>query len=381
MTKHSTSLETLAAQGLGEIDPISGGLVPSIQPSTTYERDKDLSYDTYKRIYGRPSNPTVEPVERLMASLDKGRQSLLFASGMAASTAVMMALRPGDHVIASRIMYWAMRAWLESHGKDWGLQVDFMEGLSLSELRAKLRPGETRLVWLESPVNPTWDVIDIEKAAKNIHAAGARLAIDNSVATPVLSQPLTLGADIVMHSATKYLSGHSDLMGGVLTTPEDTDFWQRIKSVRHQYGGIIGPFEAWLLHRSLRTLFVRVRHQSASALKIAQHFANHSEVEAVLYPGLANHPGHTVAARQMQGGFGGMLSFLIQGGEERSIAVAARTQLFKRATSFGGTESLIEHRASMEGEGTPCPANLLRLSIGLETVEDLIADLEQALKG
>jgi cystathionine gamma-synthase len=225
------------------------------------------------------------------------------------------------------------------------------------------------------------DVTDIAATAAIAHAAGAKLAVDSTVGTPVLTQPLALGADIVMHAATKYLGGHSDLIAGVLVARENDadDFWQRIRTVRAQLGGTLGSFEAWLLLRGMRTLYLRVRQASASAQRIAEHFAQHRHVEAMLYPGLPGAPGHAVAARQMRGGFGGMLSIARQGRRSRAIATAAHVELWKRATSLGGTESLIEHRASVEGAGTPAPADLLRLSVGIEDAGDLIADLEQAL--
>jgi cystathionine gamma-synthase len=250
-------------------------------------------------------------------------------------------------------------------------------------VQAAMRPGRTRLVWVETPANPLWTVTDIAATAQIAHAAGALLAVDSTVATPVLTRPLALGADIVMHAATKYLNGHSDLLAGTLTTVADNAHWQRVRKLRAQLGGTLGSFEAWLLLRGMRTLHLRVRAASASAQRIAEHFAAHPQVAAVLYPGLADAPDHAVARQQMQGGFGGMLSLRVRGdagGEAAAIAVAAQTRIWKRATSLGGTESLIEHRASVEGAGTPAPPDLLRLSVGIEHVDDLIADLEQALR-
>ena len=246
-------------------------------------------------------------------------------------------------------------------------------------IEAAIRPGKTRIVWIETPANPLWTVTDIAGAAAIAHAAGALLAVDSTVATPVLTQPIAHGADLVMHSATKYLNGHSDVIAGALATRAADGFWDRIKAVRAQQGGILGTFEAWLLLRGMRTLHLRVAAASRSAQAIAEHFARDPRVEAVLYPGLPDAPGHAIAARQMQGGFGGMLSLCVKAGEQAAIATAARVALWKRATSLGGVESLIEHRASIEGPGTPCPANLLRLSVGIEDTADLIADLDQAL--
>jgi len=242
-----------------------------------------------------------------------------------------------------------------------------------------VRKGETRLVWIETPCNPTWDIIDIAAAAETAHGIGARLAVDSTIPTPVLTQPIKYGADIVMHSASKYLNGHSDVVAGAVVTAEDDQFWSRIQKVRADGGAILGPFEAWLLQRGMRTLFLRVQRACKSAMTIANRFDGHANLEAVLYPGLPGHPGHEIAARQMHGGFGGMLSLRIKGGAEGALAVVSKCKLFTRATSLGGVESLIEHRYSIEGKSSPIPKDLLRLSIGIEAVEDLIADLEQAL--
>jgi cystathionine gamma-synthase len=246
-------------------------------------------------------------------------------------------------------------------------------------VQSAIQPGKTRLVWVETPANPLWTISDIARTADIAHAAGARLAVDSTAATPVLTRPLALGADIVVHSASKYLGGHCDLIAGVLVTRELDPHWQRIRILRTQLGATLGSFESWLLLRGMRTVFLRVRQASASAQRIAEHFARHPRVEGVLYPGLPGAPGHAIAARQMEGGFGGMLSIRVKGGEAAAVATAANVQVWKRATSLGGTESLIEHRASIEGAGTPVPTDLLRLSVGIEDAGDLIADLEQAL--
>jgi cystathionine gamma-synthase len=298
---------------------------------------------------------------------------------MAAATAVFQALAPGDHVLAPKVMYWSLRIWLMNFATHWGLAVELVDMSDPAAVQAAIRPGRTKLVWVETPANPLWTITDIAATASIAHAAGARLAVDSTVATPVFTQPLALGADLVMHAATKYLGGHSDLVAGVLVTRDDDALWQRIRSVRAQLGGTLGSFEAWLLLRGMRTLYLRVRQAAASAQRIAEHFAAHPRVEAVLYPGLPTAPGHAIAARQMQGGFGAMLSLRVKGGEAAAIATAAQVELWKRATSLGGTESLVEHRASVEGAGTPAPPDLLRLSVGIEDAGDLIADLEQAL--
>lgn len=285
-------------------------------------------------------------------------------------------------MIAPKVMYWALRNWLKTFAVRWGLSVDFVDMDSLDAVRAAIRPGKTKLVWIETPANPTWIVTDIAGVASIAHEAGALLAVDSTCATPVLTRPIEFGADIVMHAATKYLNGHSDVVAGTLTCSPalaTAEMWTRVRAVRGQIGGIAGPFEAWLLTRGMRTLFPRVRTACANAQRVAEHFAAHAGVVEVLYPGLPGFAGHAVAARQMQGGFGGMLSIRIKGGEAAAIAVAANTQLWKRATSLGGVESLIEHRSSVEGEGSPAPVDMLRLSAGIESADDLIADLEQAI--
>ena len=369
---------TIAAQALGWIDEQTRAVVPPIHVSTTYIRDPDNQYRS-GRVYARADNPAFDQAQAVLARLEHGAQAALFASGMAAATAVFQALAPGDHVLAPKVMYWSLRHWLMNFATHWGLHVEFIDMSSTADIQAALRPGKTKLVWVETPANPLWTITDVAATAAMAHAAGARLAVDSTVASPVLSQPLTLGADIVMHAATKYLGGHSDLIAGALVTRVDDDFWTRIKTIRAQLGGTLGSFEAWLLLRGMRTLYLRVRQASQSAQRIAEHFAQHTAIEAVLYPGLTTDMGHAVAARQMQGGFGGMLSLRVKGGEAAAIAVAAKVQLWKRATSLGSVESLIEHRASIEGAGTPAPADLLRLSVGIEECSDLIADLEQAL--
>ena len=374
-----TQPETLAAQALGHIDATTGAIIPLIYPSTTFERDADLGYSK-GRCYSRTDNPTYDAAADTLTALEGGAKTLLFASGMAAATAVFQALEPGNHVVVPKVMYWALRSWLLNFATRWGLRIELVDTSDLTAVKAALKAGETKLVWLESPANPLWSVSDIAAIAELAHKAGARLAVDSTIATPVLTRPLSLGADIVMHSATKYLNGHSDVVAGTLTTAVEDDFWASIKSVLSLNGGVIGPFEAWLLQRGLRTLFPRVLWQSASALALAQQLEAHPQVEAVLYPGLPSFPSHDLAKRQMSGGFGGMLSVRVKGGRDAAIAVAANVKLWKRATSLGGVESLIEHRASIEGPTSPVPDNLLRLSVGLEAGSDLFADLDQSLR-
>jgi cystathionine gamma-synthase len=371
--------ESIAAQALGWVDEKTKEVVGQIHMSTTYIRDPDNQYRS-GRVYARDQNPTFDQPEAVLNALEGGHQTLLFASGMAAATAVFLALNPGDHVVAPKVMYWSLRNWLKNFATRWGLVVEFVDTTNLDELRAAIKPGKTRLIWIESPANPLWSITDIAATCEIAHAAGAMVAVDSTVATPVLSQPIKLGADIVLHAATKYLNGHSDVVAGTLTVAKDSEHWQRIRQIRAQIGGIAGPFEAWLLTRGMRTLYPRVRVACESAQAIAGHFASHPSVLEVLYPGLPSFAGHNVAAKQMHGGFGGMMSIRVRAGEAAAIATAAKVQLWKRATSLGGVESLIEHRASVEGEGTPAPKDLLRLSVGIEATSDLIDDLEQALK-
>ena len=369
---------TIAAQALGWIDEKTRAVSPPIHMSSTFIRDPDNQYRS-GREYARSDNPSFDQPEAVLTTLEQGKAAMLLASGMAAATACFLALKPGDHVVIPNVMYWGLRSWLFTYAREWGLQVEAVEMGDLDAVRSAVQAGKTKLVWAETPGNPMWNITDLAAVAQIAHGAGAKLAVDSTCATPVLSQPLTLGADIVMHSATKYLNGHSDIVMGALVTAAEDEYWKRLVDVRSRIGGIPGSFESWLLLRGMRTLYPRVRAACANAQAIAEHFRHHARIEAVLYPGLADAPGHAIAARQMKGGFGGMLSIRVKGGEAAAVACAARVKVWKRATSLGGTESLIEHRASVEGEGSPCPPDLLRLSCGIENAGDLIADLEQAV--
>ncbi|WP_375457994.1 trans-sulfuration enzyme family protein [uncultured Enterovirga sp.] len=378
--KLTWSKSSLAAQALGRTDPITRAVVPPIHVATTYLRDPDNGYSS-GFIYGRPDNATVRDTEAVLAMLEEAEAgALLFSSGMAAATACFMSLDPGDHVIASSVMYWGLRNWLLTESVRWGLEVELVETDDLGKLAAALRPGRTRLVWIETPSNPLWTITDIAGAAELAHRAGARLAVDSTCASPYHTRPLALGADIVMHAATKVLNGHSDVVAGVLAATTDDAFWQRILKHRSGSGAILGPFEAYLLQRGLKTFFVRSAAQASGAARLADALSSHPNVARVLYPGLPQHPGHDVAARQMENGFGFMLSIQVRGGEAAAIATAAKVELWKRATSLGGVESLIEHRASIEGPSTPCPPDLLRLSTGIEDPADLFDDLDRALR-
>jgi cystathionine gamma-synthase len=369
---------TIAAQALGLVEPTTKAVVPPLHLATTFVRDPDNRYRA-GYAYGRPDNATTRHAEAVLAALEEAHEAALFGSGMAAATAIVLALPAASHIVASQVMYWAFRHWLAAEAPRLGHRVAFVDSTDLAAVAAAIKPGTTRLVYVETPGNPLWTISDISAIAGIAHTAGALLAVDSTVATPVFTRPLRLGADLVMHSASKYLNGHSDVIAGAVAAARPGEAWERIKTMRTQFGAVIGPFEAWLLLRGLRTLDIRVRTQAATALLIATRLARHARVTHVLYPGLGEHPGHAVAARQMTGGFGAMLSIRVAGGEGAAIAAAAKVQLWKRATSLGGVESLIEHRASVEGAHSPCPPDLLRLSVGLEDPDDLLDDLDQAL--
>ena len=371
MTDKTFAASSLAAQAMGWIDPVTKAVVPPIHMASTYQRDEDNGYSS-GRIYARPDNPTFDQAEATLAALEGGPKALVFSSGMSAATACFLALTPGSHVVAPKVMYWSLRNWLAGFATQWGLNVDFVDADRSDAIAAAVRPGSTKLVWIETPANPTWCVTDIAAAADIAHRAGALLGVDSTVGTPVLTRPIEFGADIVMHSATKYLNGHSDIIAGALVGARDDEYWQKLRAIRAQLGTILGQTEAWLL--------LRVAWACRSAETLAERLSSHPMVAEVLYPGLPSFAGHAAAKKQMTGGFGGMLSVRVKGGERAAIASAARVELWKRATSLGGVESLIEHRASVEGPGTPCPTDLLRLSVGVEETTDLLDDLDQALR-
>lgn len=368
---------TLVAQALGLHEPATNGTVPAIHMATTFIRDSDNQY-SLGHVYGRADNVSLQQAEKVIAALDGASEALLFVSGMSAAAAVVSALERPSHIVASEVMYWGLRRWFRGIGS-LGHCVTFVDTSNLDAVRSVVRPGETRLFWIETPSNPLWTITDIEAVADIAHSVGADVCVDSTVSTPIFTQPLSHGADLVMHSATKYLNGHSDVVAGSLATLQDSLLWSRIRSSRNELGTALGSFESWLLLRVMRTLDVRVRAQARSAALLSQRLEAHPSVLKVLYPGLKSHVGHQIATRQMVGGFGGMLSVRIRGGQRAAVETAARVRLWKRATSLGGVESLIEHRSSIEGHGTPCPPDLLRLSVGLEDIDDLYADLNAAL--
>ena len=372
--------ETIAAHALLTVDAETGSVVPPIYLSSTYARDENY-LPKLKENYIRNGSPTLWQAEEAIAALEQGAGALLFASGMAAITTLMETIPQSAHVVACDVMYYGTRDWLKRLEGLGRIELTLFDVRDPSALSASLRKDKTDLVWIETPLNPTWDVIDIEAAAKAAHGVGAILAVDATASAAVTTLPLKLGADIVFHSATKYLNGHSDILAGALVAREANARWKDIASLRTKVGSPLAPLECWLLMRGLRTVFVRYRQASANALAIARHFEKHPKVERLLYPGLASHPGHAIAQRQMTDGFGGMLSILVKGGMEEAKRLCTRLRVVVPATSLGGVESLAEHRKSVEGPTSPVPDNLVRFSIGIEHVDDLIADIGQALAG
>jgi len=371
-------IETLAVHAGAQVDPATGAVAPAIYPSTTFEREADGSFP-HGHIYSRSSAPNRSALEASLTALEGGAAAVAFASASAATTAVFQSLAPGDHVVAPMDAYFGTGKLLRDVFAGWGLESTFVDMTDLGAVEAAMRQT-TKLVWAESPSNPLWKVADLARLGAIAKMAGARFVVDNTTATPVLQSPFKHGADGILHATTKYLGGHTDVLGGILVVRERGPWLDRLRLLQTSGGAVPSPFDCWLVLRGIRTLPYRVRAQSAHALQVATFLASHPRVDAVHYPGLASHPGHDVARRQMSS-FGGMLSVQIRGGADAAIAVAAKVRLFTRATSFGGTESLLEHRASIEGPGSTTPSNLLRVSIGLEHPDDLIADLAQALGG
>jgi cystathionine gamma-synthase len=372
------SIETLCAQADHHADLISGDVVPALHAATTFARNEAGELPAGLR-YSRYGNPTVLQAEAILAKLDGAREARLFGSGLAAAAAAIGTLRKGEHIVAPRIMYHGAQELIRKVAAEHGAEATFFDQSDPQALVRALRP-ETAIVWIESPVNPTWDVIDIAAAAEAAHGVGARLFLDATVTPAVTTRALDLGVDIVFQSASKYLNGHSDVLAGCLTTNTIDDLWGEIIKHRNLTGGVLGAMEAWLLIRGLRTLPLRYRAASANALAIARHFENHELIDRVLYPGLESHRGHKIAKRQMTDGFSGMLSLLVRGDADFARAVTRNLRVFLAAASLGGVESLVEHRASVEGPNSVVPHNLVRFSVGVENAHDLIGDIEQALQ-
>ena len=374
------NFETIAAQAAHQPDLTTGAVAPPIYLSTTFERDADGEYSR-GFVYSRSDNPNRQALEHLLARLEGGADgdavAAAFASGSAATATVFQALAPGDHVIAPDDCYHGTARLLREVFAPWGLQTTFVDMTDADNARRAVQPN-TRLIWVETPSNPLLKITDIAEMASIARSAGALCVCDNTWASPMLQRPLALAADLVVHSTTKYLGGHEDVTGGVVVSARDDAFFQRIRLIQNVAGAVPSPFDCWLTLRGIRTLHVRMPAHSANAGLIARFLQDHPRVAAVHYPGLPGHPGHDVAARQMAD-FGGMLSFQVSGGKDAAMRVAANVKLFVRATSLGGTQSLIEHRASIEGPETHTPDDLLRVSVGLENADDLIDDLAQAL--
>jgi len=377
-------IETLAVHAGHSIDPATGAVSAPIHLSTTFERDAE---GTYSRgfMYTRNNNPNRQALEQGVAALEGGAAAAAFASGTGATMAILQALSPGDHILAHVDAYYGTSRLLREIFLRWGLEVDFIDMSDLAAVKKVLQP-KTKLAWAETPSNPLLKIVDLAAVAKIVHDAGALFVCDNTWA-PVLQRPFDLGADLILHSTTKYFGGHCDVAGGIVVSKSEDEFFERTRNIQYCGGAVPSPFDCWLILRGMRTLPWRMRAHSENAMKIAEFLAQHRQVERVHYPGLPSHPGHDIAQKQMAihstGAqnklFGGMLSVEIKGGRDDAIAATVKTKIFIRATSLGGVESLIEHRASIEGPGTTSPEGLLRLSIGLENADDLIEDLDQAL--
>jgi len=370
-------LETLAVHAGLAVDPATGAVTPPIHLSTTFERAPDGTFHKAGFFYARHGNPNRATLEACVAALEGGAAAAAFASGAAATMSILQALSPGDHVIAPTDAYHGTIILLRDILGPWGLEATFVDMADPATVGRALRP-RTRLIWVETPSNPLLRVSDIAAITHIARSAGARCAVDNTWASPVLQRPFELGADLALHATTKYLGGHCDVLGGVVVGRTDDEFFQRIRNVQIQGGAVAAPFDCWLVLRGIRTLPYRMRGHCENARAVAAFLARHPRVEAVHYPGLPGHPGHAVAAKQMKD-FGGMLSFQVRGGKDEALAAAARLRIITRATSLGGPDTLIEHRASIEPPDKGTPQNLLRLSVGLEHPEDLIQDLAQAL--
>lgn len=368
--------DTLTAHGGVAPEPVANGLTPPIHLSSTYARDPDGTYSKGYE-YGRADNPTRHLLEQTLVQLEGGAAALAFSSGQAAVHALLAALRPGDLVVMPSDVYHGIRTMARELFEPWGLKVETAD-LWDEEATAKALAQGPRIVWAETPSNPLLRITDLARLSAQVHATGALLAVDNTWASPALQRPIELGADFVMHSTTKYLSGHGDVLGGALVTSTPGDFWDRIKGIVKMAGAMQAPFDAWLVLRGIRSLSARMRMHCENAQLVAEFLSARQGVKAVHYPGLESHPGYEVAMRQMID-TGGMLSIQVDGGREGAMRIASRVRLFTRATSLGSTESLIEHRRSVEGPHSTTPDDLLRLSIGLEDPADLIEDLDHAL--
>ncbi|MBV9727648.1 MAG: aminotransferase class I/II-fold pyridoxal phosphate-dependent enzyme [Gammaproteobacteria bacterium] len=380
MTEYA-GLNTLCVHAAHAPEKATGAVAEPIYLSTTFERDADGAYPR-GYTYSREGTPNRIGLEGCVAQLEGGIGAAAFASGLAANMAVLELLAAGDRLLASREGYYGSLRQFAVFAERRGARLALVDLADAAAVRGALTEGAGpgRLLWIETPTNPLLNIVSLEELVPIAHRSGALVVCDNTFATPVCQRPFDFGVDLIVHSATKYLGGHSDVLGGVVAVRESGALLERMREWQKMAGAVLAPFDCWLLRRSLTTLALRVRKQCAGALEVAEFLAQHRGIEQVFYPGLPTHPAHGIAARQMHGGFGAMLSVCVAGGRDAAMRLAAGTRVFTRATSLGGIESLIEHRASIEGPGTRVPENLLRLSIGIEEPEDLIADLEQALR-
>ena len=370
-------IETLAIQTTLSHDANAGAVVAPIYLSTTFEREADGTYQ-HEHVYSRASNPNRQQLEKSLAVLENGAVALAFASGMAATTALFQALKSGDHIIVPDDAYYSTAILITEIFGQWGLSMTKVDMTDLEQVKQAIQPN-TKLIWVETPSNPQLKVTDIEEVSKIAHGLEILVAVDNTWATPVMQMCLDLGADIVMHSTTKYFGGHSDVLSGALIFKENNALPEKIKTIQKLTGGVPSPFDCWMVSRGIKTLPLRVKAQTKNAMKLAEYLNKHPKIEVVHYPGLTSHPQHGVAKKQMMGGFGGMLSVQIIGDAKNAMALTGRLKLFTTATSLGGVESLIEHRKSVENADSPSPENLLRVSVGIENIEDLIEDWKVAL--
>lgn len=369
---------TIAAHAAGAIDPQSAGVVPAIQPATTFLRDENYGLIRPDNIYSRDDSDTVRMAETLLCKLEQAEDTLLFPAGMAAIAAVFRTLRAGQTAVLQSGIYWGTTKWVRDFCIRRDVHLVEVDASDATALAATCSDHKPDLVFIETPSNPWLKTVDIAAAATATHAQGGTLVVDATAATPILMKPLALGADIVMHSATKAINGHSDVLAGALSTrTPDAQIWTDIKMDRHDAGAVLGPFEAWLLIRAMRTLPLRVERMSQNAVHLARFLRDHPATEDVYYPGLPHHAGHDIATRQMSA-YGSLLSVLIKGGAAEALAVVGKLRLFLRATSLGGVESLVEHRHTIEPH-TGIPENLIRISVGIEDIDDLKTDWEQAL--
>ncbi len=369
--------ETLAIHSTHLTDETAASIAPPVFLSTTFERSADGSYPK-GHMYSRNSNPNRDVLEQGLAKLEGGEIAFVFGSGLAAVSSVFQCLKSGDHVLMPEVGYYASYKLAEEIMGPWGLQVSQVDMTDHAAIEAAIRP-ETKLIWVETPANPLLTLTDIEAVCKIAHPRGIKVGVDNTLTSPILQNPISFGADIVMHATTKYIGGHSDILGGAVVFKEASAWSERVKRVQILMGATQNPMDCYLLARGLKTLALRMREHSKNALEIATRLENHPAIEKVHYPGLPSNPHYLLAIKQMPQGQSGMISIQIKGDEAKARAVANQLRLFQQATSLGGVESLVEHRRSIEGAGSTTPGNLLRLSIGLEHVEDLWEDLNQAL--